>query len=110
MPEVLCTLRVSEIRWDTKTQTTFPCDRAEPSLGVVLKSGGTAPGDLCVRGARHPRVARAAVPIAIERDSPLCGTARAPEPESKPGTGYASRGRNRWPGASVIHDLAYGTA
>lgn len=36
-------------------------DRAEPSLGVVLKPGGTAAGDLCARGARHPRVARAGV-------------------------------------------------
>lgn len=59
--------------------------------------GRPALGYLCVRGARHPRVARAGPPIAVELGSPLYGGTRGPGP------GYASGGRNRWPGASVVH-------
>lgn len=43
----------------------------ESSHGVVLKSGRPALGYLCVRGARHPRVARAGPPIVLELSPPL---------------------------------------
>lgn len=52
---------------------------------MVLKSGRPALGYLCVRGARHPRVARAGPPIVVELGSPLYDSTRAPDRGTRAG-------------------------